>query len=91
MIDLPINKIKKELNTIYNLLGDLLDYLDIAQQAIKNLKATGIQPFFIQAFSLAWQYQRNAIKAKNSDRRGYFATKKTEQSDMIQMMLGDDY
>lgn len=91
MIGLPINKIKKEINTICNLLGDLLDYLDIAQQAIKNLKATGIQPYFIQAFSLAWQYQRNAIKAKNSDRRGYFATKKTEQSDMIQMMLGDDY
>ncbi len=37
MIGLPINKLKKEINTIYNLLDDLLNYLDIADRIVKGL------------------------------------------------------
>lgn len=91
MIALPINKVKKEINTIYNLLDDLLGYLDIAQQSIKTLTKEGLQPYIIQAFSLVWQYQKNAIKAKKPLRHGNFATKEKEQLDMLRLMLGDDF
>jgi hypothetical protein len=91
MISLPINKIKKEINTIYNLLEDLLNYLDTARQAIKNLTTKGIQGYIIQTFSLAWQYQKNVIKAKNTKRRKYFAAKEKEQLDILKEMLGDDF
>ncbi len=91
MIGLPVNKIKKDINTIYNLLDDLLGYLDIARRTVRNLVERGIQPYIVQAFSLAWQYQKNAAKAKKPERRNYFAGKEKEQLEMIQMMLGNDF
>lgn len=91
MIGLPVNKIKKDINTIYNLLNDLLGYLDISQQTVRNLITRGIQPYIVQAFSLAWQHQKNATKAKKPERRKYFADKEKQQLEMIRMMLGNDF
>lgn len=91
MIGLPINKIKKDINTIYNLLNELLEYLDISHQVVRNLIEKGIQPFIVQAFSLVWQYQKNAIKAKNPERRKYFSTKEKEKLEMLKVMLGDNF
>ena len=91
MIGLPVNKIKKEINTIYNLLDDLLEYLDTAGEVVRKLNAMSIPPYIIQAFSLAWQTQKNAIKAKKPERRKYFANKEKEQLEMIKMILGDDF
>ena len=91
MIGLPVHKMKKEINTIYNLLDDLLEYLDIAEKMVKKLNAMNIPQYIIQAFSLAWQAQKNAVKAKKSERRRYFANKEKEQLEMIRMMLGDDF
>jgi hypothetical protein len=91
MIGLPINKIKKDINTIYNLLDELLGYLDISRQTVRNLIGRGIQPYIVQSFSLAWQYQKNAAKAKKPERRKYFASKEKEQLKMIRMMLGNDF
>lgn len=91
MIGLPLSKIKKDINTIYNLLDELLGYLDISKQAVQNLIESGIQPYIVQAFSLAWQYQKNAVKAKKSERRKYFTTKEKQQFEMIKMMLGNDF
>jgi len=48
-----------------------------------------IPSYIIQAFSLAWQTQKNAIKA---ERRKYFVNKeKEEQLEMIRMILGNDF
>ncbi|MBI4646411.1 MAG: transposase [Bacteroidia bacterium] len=91
MIGLPINKIKKNINTIYNLLDDLLEYLDTAREVINRLYTKGIPHYIIQAFALAWQYQKNATKAKKSERRKYFANKEKKQLEMIRMMLGNDF
>ena len=91
MIGLPVNKIKKNINTIYNLLDELPEYLDTSRQVVQNLIEKGIQPYVVQAFSLAWQYQKNAVKAKKSERRKYFTTKEKEQLEMVKMMLGDNF
>ena len=91
MIGLPVNKIKKEINTIYNLLDDLLEYLDTAGEVVRKLNAMNIPQYIIQAFSLAWQAQKNAVKAKKSERRRYFVNKEKEQLEMIRMILGDDF
>jgi hypothetical protein len=91
MIGLPVNKIKKDINTIYNLLDELLGYLDTSRQISQNLIAKGIQPYIVQAFSLAWQYQKNATKAKKSERRKYYADKEKEQLEMMKMMLSDNF
>jgi hypothetical protein len=91
MIGLPLSKIKKDINTIYNLLDELLGYLDTSKQVVQNLIENGIQSYIVQAFSLAWQYQKNAVKAKKSERRKYFANKEKQQFEMIKMMLGNDF
>jgi Transposase, Mutator family. len=91
MIGLPVNKIKKDINTIYNLLDELLGYLDTARKTVRTLAERGIQPDIVQAFSLAWQHQKNAAKAKKPERRNYFAGKEKEQLEMMKMTLGDDF
>jgi hypothetical protein len=91
MISLPINKIKKDINTIYNLLNKLLGYMDVADKSTKLLFAKGIPQYIIQAFSLAWQYQKNAIKAKKPARRKYFADKEKNQFHMIRLILCNDF
>ena len=91
MIGLPIHKIKKEINTIYNLLDDLLNYLDIAQRIVKGLIFKGIPRYVVQSFSLAWQYQKNAIKAKKNKRRKYFERKQKEQLEIMAAMLEEKF
>ena len=91
MIGLPIDKIKKEIRTIYNLLGDLLGYLDIAGQITKGLTFKVASQHIVQSFSLAWQYQKNAIKAKKNDRKKYFERKQKEQLAKLTTMLGGKF
>ncbi len=86
MICLPVDKIKKDINTIYNLLDDLLEYLDTAKRATRMLCAKGIPKKVVQALALAWQHNRNAAKAKKAQRRRYFATKEKEQLEIANMM-----
>ena len=91
MIALPINKIKKEVNTIYNLLDNLMDYLDKAGQIVKNLIFKGIPQYIVQSFCLAWQYQKNAIKAKKSKRRKHFARKEKQQLEIMAAILNQNF
>lgn len=86
MICLPVNKIKKDINTIYNLLDDLLEYLDVASRATKKLYARDIPKKTIQVLALAWQHNRNAIKAKNAPRREHLTTKEKAQVEIARMM-----
>jgi len=91
MISLPINKINKEINTIYNLLDELLGYLDVAEQIIKHLKFKKIPHYILREFSLAWQYQKNTIKAKNTIRRKYYQDREQEQLELLEMILGNKF
>jgi hypothetical protein len=42
---------------------------------MSKLRAMGIPRYIIQAFSLAWQAQKNAIKAKKHGSQKYFTGK----------------
>jgi len=88
---LSIDKIKKPINTILNVLDDLFEYLDTANKAIRRLYAKGISQKIAQAFALTWQYNRNAIKAKKPKRRKYFANKEKEQFELLKLMLHNDF
>ena len=91
MICLPIDKIKKDINTIYNLLDDLLQYLDTASEVTRTLYTKGIPQDIIRAFALVWQYKKNATKAKKPERRKYFANKEKELQELIKIMLESDF
>ncbi|MEF8984666.1 MAG: hypothetical protein V5A51_08740 [Bacteroidales bacterium] len=91
MISLPIPKVKKAINTIYNLLDNLLDYLNVAKKAIWKLKSEGIPEYIIQLFSLAWQHEKNMIKAKQGQRRKHYQKKMEEEFKLLEMILKDKF
>jgi len=84
-------KLKKSINTIYNLLDDLLAYLDDAQQLFKELVYQGIDEWIIRLFALAMQYEKNHIKAKNTPRKNYFNDKYKNQLELLKQVLGADF
>jgi len=92
MIGLPVPaKLKKSINTIFNLLDDLLAYLDDAKRLFKELVYEGIPEYIIQLFALAMQYQTNMFKAKNTPRHNYFSQKYKNQIELLKQILGDDF
>lgn len=91
MISLAIPQVKKAVNTIYNVLDNLLDYLDVAKKAIWKLKSEGIEDYIIQWFSLAWQHEKNMIKAKCPRRRKHYQEKMQEEFTLLEMILKDKF
>jgi hypothetical protein len=92
LIELPIPPIKKEINTIYNCLDDLLNYLDNAEQIIWNLQnEEKIPVYLLQLFALCWQYQKNMIKAKHSGRKNYYKEKYNQQIQLLEKITGDEF
>lgn len=91
MISLSIPHVKKAVNTIYNVLDNLLDYLDVAKKAIWKLKSEGIEEYIIQLFSLAWQHEKNMIKAKCPRRRKHYQEKMQEEFKLLEMILKDKF
>ncbi len=68
-----------------------MDYLDKAGQIVKNLIFKGIPQYIVQSFCLAWQYQKNAIKAKKSKRRKHFARKEKQQLEIMAAILNQNF
>ncbi len=92
MITFPVKKLKKTVNSIYKLMDELLDYLDVARKATYQLKHEHkIPEYLIKMFSLLWQYERNQIKAKENNRHRYYKTKKQELISLLKEILNDEY
>ena len=85
------NKINKTLKKITNLLTDLLAYFDRAATIINDLKCIGISEDVLKDFCLAWQYQKNMIKAKHKQRRNFYKNKEKEKLAHLQQTLGEEY
>ena len=91
MVTFPVIKLKKAINTIYNLLDELLAYLDIAHKVTYELTKQGIPRYVVNLFSLGWQYEKNQTKAKNIFRNNYYNQKKKEVSGLLKAILKDKY
>ena len=91
IMTLENNKINKTLKKITNLLPNLLAYFDRAATIVNDLKRIGISEDVLKNFCLAWQYQKNMIKAKNKQRRNFYKNKEKEKLAHIQQTLGEEY
>jgi len=91
IMTLENNTINKTLMKITNLLPDLLAYFDSAATIVNDLKHIGISEAVLKNFCLAWQYQKNMIKAKHKQRRNFYKNKEKETLAHIQQMLGEEY
>lgn len=84
------NNLKKELKKIKNILPELFPYLDEGKKVIFCLKQQGIPDNILNLFCLAWQYQKNRIKAKDVNRKNYF--KKKESNTLLLLnCISKDY
>lgn len=91
MLSLGYCKISKIVEKIKELLPQLLTYFDIAKEIVTHLQALGIPDEMLRKLCLAWQYQKNMIKAKQSSRRNQYKNKEKEQLAKLQEKFGEDF
>jgi hypothetical protein len=84
-------KISKITDKIAELLPELLNYFDRAKQVIIYLQTTAISLEVLKEFCLAWQYQKNRIKAKQKSRRNKYKAKEKEQLTLLEEMCGEQF
>ena len=92
LIDELNNKsINKEVKTIQQLIPDLFSYLDEAKRITEELKYLEIPEEILKAFCIAWQYQKNWIKAKKPERRTKYKDKEQEELELLKDELGGEF
>jgi len=84
-------RINREIKRVKKLLPNLLDYFDTAQKAIENCKSLGINDETLRVLSLEWQWRKNWIKAKNSQRKKIAKEEIDKHSFTGKCMLWEDY
>ena len=91
LVSLGHSKIAKIAEKIGGLLPELLNYFDRAAQIVTSLRTSGLSGEVLKEFSLAWQYQKNWIKAKGKGRRNHYKAKEKEQLAFLKDMLGEHF
>jgi len=92
IIDELNNKsINKEVETIRQLMPELFSYLDEAKRIVEELKDLGLPEEIVKTFCIAWQYQKNYIKAKKPERRNKYKDKEQEELELLKDELGDEF
>jgi len=91
MVGFPVKKLQKSVNTIYNTMDSLLDYMDVAQKVLYELRMSSIPEYILNLFSLAWQCEKNQIKAKNIARNKFYKTKKLNTTALLEAILKNEF
>ena len=92
MSELNNGSIEKEVKTIRRLVPELFSYLDEAARIVEELKSSAeIPEEVLRAFCIAWQYQKNRIKAKQAERRNDYKSREQEELELLEDELGDGF
>ena len=89
--ELNNKSINKEVKTIRKLIPDLFSYLDEAKRIREELQDLGLPEEIVKTFCIAWQYQKNWIKAKKPERRNKYKDKEREELELLKDELGDEF
>lgn len=89
--ELKCNGISKEVNSIRNIIPELFSYLDEAKRIVVYLKDMNLPEEILKGFCIAWQYQKNRIKAKDANRRNKFKLKESEELELLSYELKDEF
>jgi len=84
-------KINKEVKSIKKILPDLLNYFEQTKKSIAICKSLGISDNAIKNLSLAWQWNKAVIKAKNIERKREAKEKRLFYLECSKQILGDRY
>jgi len=84
-------KINREIKSISKILPELLNYFAQSKKAVKTCKSFGIKDNVIKVLSLAWQWSKAVIKAKNSERKREAKERRELYMATAQQILGKRY
>jgi hypothetical protein len=88
---LKITGLEKEIRSIRNISSQLFAYLDEGENIRRELESFGIPNYILKEFYIAWQCQKNCIKAKRPRRKNYYRMKEKEELELLQYELGSDF
>ncbi|MGA1871914.1 MAG: hypothetical protein ACMUJM_25625 [bacterium] len=88
---LEITKITKAVMKIQGTMPDLLNYFDIAKSIIADLQGLPIDSDALRALCLAWQWRKQAIKAKKAKVRNYCLREEQFFLQLAECYLENDY
>jgi hypothetical protein len=91
MFTLEHTQISKITQKIIKVLPELLAYFDRAKEIVAHLQNHGLSDEVLRQLCLAWQYQKNMIKAKQTARKNKYKHKEKEQLASIQVKLAEDF
>jgi hypothetical protein len=91
MSELNNKSINKEVKTIRQLMPELFSYLDEAKRIVEELKDLELPEEVLKTFCIAWQYQKNRIKAKKPERRNGYKAKEHEELELLKDDLGEEF
>jgi len=86
-----ITGLEKDIRSIKNLGPQLFSYLDEGENIRQELESLDIPQYVLKEFYIAWQCQKNWIKAKVATRKNYYRTKEKEQLELLQYELGSNF
>ncbi len=84
-------KINKQVQSIKKILPDLLNYFEQTKKSIAICKLLGVSEDAIKNLSLAWQWNKAVIKAKNVKRKREAKEKRLFYFEYSKQILGDRY
>ena len=70
---------------------ELFKYLDEAKRIVEELKEGEFPEEVLKPFCIAWQYQKNCIKAKKPERRNKYKEKEREELELLEAELGEEF
>jgi hypothetical protein len=84
-------KITKAVERIRRTMPDLLNYFDTAQSIVSDLMALSIDEDALRALSLAWQWGKAVIKAKNAKARHYRSIQEKFYLELAECCIPENY
>jgi hypothetical protein len=91
MQTLGSDEINKRAKSAKKVLPNLLNYFEQTKKSIKECQKEGVNKDALEFLSLAWQWEKAVVKAKNIDRKHKAIEEKEIYIYFAKELLGDDY
>lgn len=89
--ELEKERINKDVQTVRDLLPELLNYFEETKKSVKECQKLGVLDSSLQVLYLAWQWNKSVIKAKKKGRKDKAKWERDFYLEYAQDLLGDDF
>ena len=83
--------VKKDVKTVRGLLPELLNYFEQTKKSVKKCQELGLEESKQKVLHLAWQWDKNFIKAKNKARRDRAKWERDFYLEYAEDLIGEEF